>query len=208
MKPENIILHHYWRSSCSWRVRWALELKKIPFELRPVNLLEDEHKSPSYLKINPSGQVPCLQMGNEFHSESLALIEWLDEIFPTPKLVFGTPLKRMKIRELAYKVSSGIQPIQNLSVMRTHSRELEQQREWSRTWIRKGFVACEKLLEKSATKFCFGSEVSLADLCLIPQVYNAKRFELNLTSFPKIERIYENALETEACQAAHPESVK
>ena len=205
MKPQNFILHHYWRSSCSWRVRWALDLKKISFESKPVNLLKGEHKENSFKSLNQSGQVPCLQVGDQFFSESLSIIEWLDDVFPEVKLVSGTPERKRLIRELSYKISSGVQPIQNLSVMRAYSAEKSKQRIWSKQWITKGFEVYETLLQKSATRFSVGSQITLADLCLIPQVYNAKRFNVSLDSFPKIERVYHNALETKEAISSHPD---
>lgn len=206
MPTKKLTLFHYWRSSCSWRVRWALAAKEIPYETKAVNLLEAEHQSKDYKRLNPSGQVPCLKIGEHYISESLAIIEWLDETFPEPRLIPGNPWKKLEVRSLAYKIASGIQPIQNLSVMRKHHRERDEQLRWSRYWIEKGFLAVEKILEGTATRFACGSEVTLADLCLVPQVYNAKRFSVDLNHFPKIERVYENCLETKACQEAHPDS--
>lgn len=205
MKPKNLTLFHYWRSSCSWRVRWALALKEIPYQTKPINLIKDEQKSDFYKQLNPSEQVPCLQVENTFISESLAIIEWLDEIYPYPKILPGDPLKRLQIRSLSYKIASGIQPIQNLCVMKKYHREKEKQLEWSKYWIEKGFKSIEKILEKTASPFCFGQQVTLADLCLIPQVYNAKRFSVVMTQFPKIEKIYDNCLTTKACQESHPD---
>ena len=208
MKPEGLVLYHYWRSSCSWRLRWALKLKGVVCELKHINLLEGEHKTKAYLKLNPSGQVPCLKTKEDIATESLAIIEWLDELICDPKLIGGSPEKRRKIREFSYKIASGIQPIQNLGVMRAHSSQRSEQVAWAKLWIEKGLGVCEKLLEKTATKYCFGSELSLADLCLVPQVYNAKRFAVKLESYPKVQRIYDNCLETEACQASHPDQFK
>lgn len=208
MKPKDLVLYHYWRSSCSWRVRWALALKEISYKHIAINLLAGDNQKEAYLKINKSGQVPALHIGNKFVSESLAIIEWLDEIHPSPKLILGTPSKRMAIRKLSYKIASGVQPIQNLSVMRAHSKEKAKQREWSKKWIVSGFKAYEKILEKTSTKFSFGSEITMADLCLIPQVYNAKRFSVNLEEFPKVRGVYENCLKTKSCQNSHPDRFK
>lgn len=209
MITPDLTLYHYWRSSCSWRVRWAFAIKGLPYEAIPVNLLQSEQTGKNHLQRNPSGFVPSLQLGGQSFSESMALLEWLEESYPTPSLLSKDPLQRLRVREFSMKIASGIQPIQNLSVMRFHSDDQDKQRDWSKHWITKGLMACEKLLQGSEdSKFCFGDQLTFADLCLVPQVYNAKRFSVDMNLFPRLEEVYERALKTKTCQDSHPDKFK
>lgn len=208
MLDKNLTLYHYWRSSCSWRLRWAFHLKNVSYTKKAINLLEGDQKKENYLKLNPSGQVPCIEIENYFVSESFALLEWLEETYPSPELLPQNSISRLKIREFCYKIVCGIQPIQNLAVMKAHSQDVNEQKRWSRMWIERGLKSCERILESTATRFCFGSELTLADLCLVPQVYNAKRFDVDLGSFPHVHKVYENCLVTDSCQASHPDKSK
>ena len=122
MNKKPLILYHYWRSSCSWRLRWAFEIKEIKYELKHINLLDGEHKSESYLEKNPSAQVPCLQVGSNFYSESLAILEWLEDSYPQPNLLPENPQKRILVRQLTNMIASGIQPLQNLKVQKYFSQ--------------------------------------------------------------------------------------
>lgn len=198
------ILYHYWRSSCSWRVRWALALKDLPFESRPVHLLHDEQVAAAYLALNPMGQVPALVTDGVALADSVAIIEYLEEVHPSPPLLPAEPLARAHVRRLANIVASGIQPLQNLGALRLHSPEKAEQRSWSRHWIDKGLRAYEVAAAPQAGAFSFGDTVTLADLCLIPQVYNALRFKLDMAPYPLVAAIYERALATPACDAAAP----
>ena len=208
-------LYHYWRSSSSWRVRWALALKKIACEFVPINLLEGEQKSEAHCKRNPLGTVPVLEVIRDqkvsdtfWLAESTAIIEWLEESTPKPKLIPGDSFERARIRQLAQIINAGIQPIQNLKVMVLYSEEQEKRNEWSRHWIREGFRAYEALVKKTAGKFSMGDQITMADLFLIPQCYNAARFSLPMEEFPTIARIHTNAMETKECQATAPEQFK
>lgn len=205
---EQLKLFHYWRSSCSWRVRWALNLKKIPFDSRPVNLLKGEQSTASYAKINPSNFVPGLDIEGQTFGESMAIIEWIDEKWPNNPLLPQDPFSRLKVRQLYMTISSGTQPLQNLIAQKYFSDDVLQRKEYAQHWINRGFRTFENLLSKSGSgtgTFCYGSQVSMADLCLVPQVYNAKRFNVNLDEFPMISRIYRQCLTTDACIAASPE---
>lgn len=203
-------LYHYWRSSSSWRVRWAFQLKKIDCEFLAVDLLKGEQKSKAHLARNPLGKVPVLEIVNEkgapkFLSDSIAMIEWAEELFPDPKLLPGDAFQRARIRQLSAIIHSGIQPLQNLGVNQFYSKDPAQQKEWARHWILEGLQSYETLVKETVGKFSVGDSVTMADLCLIPQCYNAKRFDVSLEDFPTIARIFENAMQTPECQASAPE---
>jgi len=205
-------LYHYWRSSSSWRVRWALALKGIEYSFVAVNLLEAEQKSKEHLQRNPSGFVPALEVvenGNtQFLAESTAIIEWLDENFSEPKLLPGDSFQRAKNRQLVQIINAGTQPLQNLQTQKHLSDDKDVKLQWTRHWIENGLTSYENLVVETAGKFSMGDEVSMADLFLIPQVYNAIRFDVDLKNFPTILKINENALKTEGCQASHPDKFK
>ena len=224
-------LYHYWRSSSSWRVRWALALKKIPCEYVSVNLLSDETDGPEQRARNPFGYVPVLQIFDSSDSssldgsatssstsgtskggkpryltESLAIIEWFEELFTTPPLLSGDSYQKAKIRQLTETINSGTQPLQNPDVAQFHSSDPEQQKKWNLHWIRNGLGAYETLVQETAGKFSVGDALTLADLCLIPQCYNALRQGILLSEFPRIEKIYQASLLTESCKASAPDS--
>lgn len=198
-------LKHYWRSSCSWRVRWALELKQLKYSLEPVNLLEKDQRKDDYLKLNPAGFVPAFFNGKTWMGESLAIIEWLDTQHTEILCVPRDPMAAANVRQIAYSVACGIQPIQNLVVQQYVSDVPEERQKFAAHWIERGFHATEALLAQHSGRFSVGDHPSLADLCLIPQVYNARRFNVDLDLFPNIRKVDANALTTEACQAAHPD---
>jgi maleylacetoacetate isomerase len=216
-------LYHYWRSSSSWRVRWALAIKGIPCEYISVNLLSDETDGPEQRARNPFGYVPVLQILNDLNSnhpgspkqvaplyltESLAIIEWLEELFPTPSLLPGMGYEKAKIRQLAETINAGTQPIQNPGVAQFHSSDPEEQKKWNLHWIHSGLTAYETLVQGTAGIYSVGDTLTVADLCLIPQCYNALRQGVLLTNFPQIERIYQASLLTESCKASAPDSFK
>lgn len=203
-------LYHYWRSSSSWRVRWALVLKNVPCEFVAVNLLSDESDQPEHLARNPMGFVPALELlgapsKTRFMAESIAILEWLEETHPTPSLLPKDPLERARIRQLAEVINSGTQPLQNLNVMHAHSSDPQQQKTWNQKWIRKGLHAYETLVQETAGTFSFGNSITMADLFLVPQCYNAGRNEVPLSEFPTIQKIHAAASKTDACLASAPE---
>ncbi len=205
----NLKLFHYWRSGASWRVRWGLEIKGVPVEYIAIDLLKGEEKESSYKKLNPAGYVPCLIVNEkQALGESLAILEWLEESFPKPSLFIGDSFTRARIRQAAESINSGIQPLQNLDVIRKLSDQKEVQEDWMRHWIQRGLTVYENLIVDSGRSgnFSFGDQPSLADLCLIPQCYSAQRFQVDLSLFKNIKRIYEYALTTEACRKSHPDS--
>ena len=204
-KP-NITLYHYWRSSCSWRVRWALKHKGLAYTDVPINLLQNEQNSPSFLVKNPGGYVPALQINAGIFGESLAILEWIEETHPASPLLPKSPADRLRVRQMCQHIASGIQPIQNLAVMRRHSSDPQEQAKWASHWIATGLEKFESLITPFAGTYCFGGELSFADLCLVPQVYNALRFNLSLTPYPIVARINAHCLTLPACQAAAPQN--
>ena len=203
---KSMTLYHYWRSSSSWRVRWGLKIKGISYHDVPVNLLANAQKSPDYLKVNPVGFVPAIEMDGRCFGESLAILEWLEETQPTPALLPKDPLDRLHVRQLMLQIACNTQPVQNLSVMRMHSEDKPEQAKWANHWISQGLAGYEKLLQHGKPgKFSFGDSVTMADLCLIPQIYNATRFSVDVRQWPLLHGIGERALELPECKAAHPD---
>lgn len=206
----DITLYHYWRSSASWRVRYALAVKQIPFKPVAINLLEGAEKSPEYVKLNPSGYVPCLVVDGKIAlGESLAIIEWLEENFPKPALLPGDSLQRARIRQFAESINSGIQPLQNLDVCRRFSDDKDEQKAWTQHWVRRGLAVCENFLKEHRPKgatYCFGKEPTLADACLFPQLYSAARNDVDLKAYPILNSINDFAKGTPEFQASHPDA--
>ncbi len=204
MNESQIELYHYWRSSSSWRVRWALHLKGVAYKSHPINLLKNEQSELSFLKVNPAGQVPCLLVGDRVLSESTAIIEWLEEVYPMPALLPKDPWRRAEIRSVCAMVSSGIQPIGNLRVTGYYSKEMEKKNEWSRHFIDEGMIPVETMLRKNSGSHCFGDTLTMADLFVVPQVYNAHRVNVDMSRFPLALALYERALKTSSCDQAAP----
>lgn len=204
----NLVLYGYWRSSCTWRVKWALNLKGLPYTSKAVNLLENEQTSPAYLKLNPQGKVPTLLVDGRPLSGSLAILEWLDETWPVPSLLPSDPWGKALIREMAYVIAMDTQPIQNLSVLRRLSDREDKRREWAQEFIRKGLKGYEQLVIQNASKgpYSFGNHLTLADICVVPQCYNAKRFDIDLqVEFPRLSEIYNFCLKTKPCYDSSPD---
>lgn len=202
-----MILYHYWRSSCSWRVRWALELKKIAYKNIPIDMLKGEHQTPAFLAKNPLGFLPTLEVNGQFFGESMAILEWLEEQFPKPALLPASANDRLYVRQLSQSIVSGIQPLQNMSVLKYHHTDEAQRKETAAYWITRGLTKFEQVLNKNTSgTYCAGSEITFADLCLIPQCYNALRQGVDLQQFPRIAGIYKRSLATPECQKAAPEN--
>jgi maleylpyruvate isomerase len=186
----SMILHGYYRSSASWRVRIALNLKGIAVQHVAHHLRRGEHRAPEYLALNPQGLVPALQLDDgTVLTQSLAIIEWLDETHPTPPLLPADPLARAKVRAFALVLAADTHPIQNLKILRA-LRGLKLDEEavtgWAAAANASGLAACEALLEGQDGPFCFGATPGLADICLIPQLGNARRFGVDLAAFPLV----------------------
>lgn len=208
----SIILYSYFRSSAAYRVRIALNLKDIDYEIRPVHLLKNggEQFNADYLALNPQGRVPVLVVENKVLTQSSAIIEYLEETYSTPPLLPDNALERAYVRSLAQIIACDIHPLNNLRVL-GYLKGLvkdEFQRTWYSHWIKEGFTALEQLLEKSEYRgrFCFGDTPGMADAFLIPQAYNALRFECEMKSFPLISGIYENCMQETDFLNAAPEN--
>lgn len=195
---EKPVLYTYFRSSCSARVRIALAWKGIEYNSRPVHLLKGEQTNAEYLEINSLGEVPSLVINGETLTQSLAILEFLEETFPQNPLLPKDPIGRAKVRAIAQIVAVDIQPVQNLRVLQMAGDD--KKAEWGKHWIRNGFIGLEKCLKKVSKKYCFGNEVTFADLCLYPQVYNAERFQVDMTEFPTIQKVYHELSKLEAFQ--------
>ncbi|XP_045584398.1 probable maleylacetoacetate isomerase 2 isoform X2 [Procambarus clarkii] len=202
MSTTNPVLYSYYRSSCAWRVRIALAYKGVEYEYRPVHLLKKEQVSDDYMKLNPMGQVPALVIGSRTLTQSMSILEYLEEAYPQKPLLPKDLFLRAKVREVCEVIASGIQPLQNLSVLQKVGDEKKM--EWAQFYINKGFIALEQLLAGCAGKFSVGDEVTLADCCLVPQVYNAFRFRVDKTPFPTIMRVNDALKDLEPFKAADP----
>jgi maleylacetoacetate isomerase len=203
----------YFRSSAAYRVRIALNLKGLQADYRYVHLVKDggQHHKPEYLKLNPQGLVPALVDDGQVLTQSLAIIEYLDETHPEPSLLPKDAAGRARVRALAQIVACEIHPVNNLRILKYLEKEFgvdeNGRRKWYRHWVIEGFTALEKSLaaNPSTGRFCHGDQPTLADLCLVPQVFNARRFEVDMESFPTIKRIDDECLKLEAFSTAAPE---
>ncbi|ESS73818.1 putative maleylacetoacetate isomerase MaiA [Methyloglobulus morosus KoM1] len=207
-----IILYSYFRSSAAYRVRIALNLKNIGYEIRPVHLLKNggEQFKADYLALNPQGRVPVLVVENTVLSQSSAIIEYLEEVYPTPPLLPANAIERAYVRSLAQIIACDIHPLNNLRVL-NYLNDLVQtdfQLSWYSHWIHEGFSAIEQLLLKNNSwgRFCHGDAPGMADAFLIPQVYNAFRFGCEMNNFPLISAIYENCMQEAAFSNAAPDN--
>lgn len=208
----SIILYSYFRSSAAYRVRIALNLKNIDYEIRPVHLLKHggEQFNSDYLALNPQGRVPALMVQDRVLTQSSAIIEYLEEMTPEPPLLPADPLDRAYVRSLAQLIACDIHPLNNLRVLNylKENLQLEDNSSWYRHWVREGFAALEKRLATGGRngRFCFGGTPGLADAFLIPQVYNGLRFDCGVSDFPLISDIYWNCMQERAFIEAAPEN--
>lgn len=205
-----MLLFDYCRSSAAYRVRIALNLKKMPYKQVPVSLLAGEHVEDKHLNRNPQGFVPALQDGDLMLTQSLAICEYLDDAYPeSVSLLPGSAADKARVRAMAQLIACDIHPVNNLRILKYMVSELgavdEQKTTWYQHWIYKGFDALEQILSESAGLYCFGDQVTLADLCLVPQVFNANRFKCDLSGYPNIVRVNENCLKLECFTNAHPD---
>jgi maleylpyruvate isomerase len=201
-------LHGYFRSSASYRVRIALNLKGLSAKHLAHHLRKGEQCAPAYLAINPQGLVPTLEDEATVLTQSLAIIEWLDETHPAPPLLPKDPLRRAKVRAFALVVACDTHPVQNLKVL-ARLRQLglpeAQVTEWAAWANREGLAACEKLIAGEAGPFCFGAQPTIADLCLVPQLANARRFGVDLAAFPRLLKAEAAARNIKAFADAAPD---
>ncbi|MEP1447354.1 MAG: maleylacetoacetate isomerase [Paraglaciecola sp.] len=202
-------LYSYYRSSAAYRVRIALNLKQIEHSIEPINLLKKEHKSADYLTKQPQGLVPCLETSNGLClAQSGAILRYLDSRYSKVKLMPADPLQAAKIQSFVDIIACDIHPICNLRVLNYLTEHLEvagqQKLAWYHHWVTLGLTALETMLDESS--YCFGEDVTLADLYLIPQLYNALRFEVDMTAFPKLLNVYLCCNQLEAFINAKPEN--
>ena len=204
-----MILHGYWRSGTSYRTRIALNLKGLTYEQAGVDLRAGVQKSEAFLALNPQGLVPALETGDAVLTQSPAILEWLEEAHPEPPLLPAGLAARAQVRAMAALVACDIHPLNNLRVLKalreTFGADQAATDAWAARWIAAGFEALEALIARHGDGWCFGDAPTLADCCLIPQVYSARRFNTPLDAFPRILAIEEKAASHPAFMAAHPD---
>jgi maleylpyruvate isomerase len=204
-----MILHGYWRSGTSYRTRIALNLKGLSYEQAGVDLRTGAQKSEAYLSMNPQGLVPALETDGAVLTQSPAILEWLEEAHPEPPLLPTDAVARSQVRAMAALVACDIHPLNNLRVLKalreTFGADQDAVDAWAGRWIIAGFEALEALIARHGEGWCFGDAPTLADCCLIPQVYSARRFSTPLDAFTRILAIAEKAAAHPAFEAAHPD---
>jgi maleylacetoacetate isomerase len=203
-------LYNYFRSSASYRVRIALALKGLDYDYMPVHLLKNEQLGPAFAQISPAGLVPVLQDGDKLLTQSIAIIEYLDETHPQPSLLPGDAFNRARIRALAQDVACEIHPINNLRVLRYLVRDLkvseDDKNRWYRHWVETGLEVVERQLASAegAGRFCFGDAPTLADCVLVPQIHNAQRMECRLDHVPTVMRVFAECMQHDAFAKTQP----
>lgn len=210
---ERLRLYSYWRSSAAYRVRIGLNLKGLSYDIAPVHLLRNggEQHTSEFREANPQGLVPVLQHGQRMLRQSVAILEYLDEMWPQPPLLPATARERQRVRALAMVVACDIHPLNNLRVLQYFEQEWHvpqpEREEWVRHWIVEGLTALEAMIadHPSTDVFCDGNMPTIADCCLVPQLYNARRFGVDLTPYPTLLRIEAACLALPQFDAARPE---
>lgn len=203
-------LYNYFRSSASYRVRIALALKGLEYDYMPVHLLKNEQLGPTFAHMSPAGLVPVLQDGDKLLTQSIAIIEYLDETHPEPSLLPGDAFQRARIRALGQDIACEIHPINNLRVLRYLVRDLkvseDDKNRWYRHWVETGLEAVESQLAGDANqnKFCFGATPTLADCVLVPQIHNAQRMECRLDHVPTVMRVFDECMRLDAFSRTQP----
>jgi maleylacetoacetate isomerase/maleylpyruvate isomerase len=203
-------LFNYYRSSASYRVRIALALKGLEYDYRPVHLAKNEQLTESYAAVSAARLVPLLRDGEHSLTQSLAIIEYLDETHPTPPLLPGTPAERARVRALAMDIACEIHPLNNLRVLRYLVRDLkvaeDDKNRWYRHWVETGLEVVERQLVARPSAYCHGDAPTLADCCLVPQIFNARRFDCRLDHVPNVVRVFEACVALPAFEATRPEN--
>lgn len=208
MNPPPLRLHGYWRSTAAYRVRIGLNLKGLAYEQAPHDLRTGAQRDPAYMALAPQGLVPALETPTGVFTQSLAILEWLDERFPTPPLLPADPDDRAVVRAMAEIVACDVHPLNNLRVLNAlradFAADQAQVDAWIARWIADGFAALEQLVARHGGAFAFGDQPTLADCCLVPQIYSAERFKVDLGPFPHLRAAAARAGELDAFAAAHP----
>ena len=201
-------LYNYFRSSASYRVRIALALKGLEYDYKPVHLTKNEHLHESYAAVSASRLVPLLRDGDHMLTQSLAIIEYLDETHPEPPLLPKAPAERARVRALALDVACEIHPLNNLRVLRYLVRDLKVSEDdkdrWYRHWVETGLEVVERQLAAQPGTYCHGSTPTLADCCLVPQIFNAQRFKCRTDHIPQTMRVYEACMKLPAFSKTQP----
>ena len=202
-------LYNYFRSSASFRVRIALNLKGLDYDYIPVHIARGDHKTGPFSAISPDMLVPLLEDDGEHFTQSMAIIEYLDEIHPEPALLPHDPAGRAHVRALAQSIACEIHPLNNLRVLKYLVRELklgdDAKNAWYRHWVREGMLAFERqLAQRPASLYCWGDTPTLADCCLVPQVFNGQRFDCDFSGLPRTMAAFEACMQLDAFQRAQP----
>jgi maleylpyruvate isomerase len=203
-------LFNYFRSSASYRVRIALALKGLDYDYRPVHLAKSEQFNESYSAVSAARLVPLLRDGEHTVTQSLAIIEYLEETHPTPALLPAAPAERARVRALAMDIACEIHPLNNLRVLRYLTRDLkvseDDKNRWYRHWVETGLEVVERQLAARPSAFCHGDAPTLADCCLVPQIFNARRFDCRLDHVPNVMRVFGACMALPAFEATRPEN--
>lgn len=204
-------LYTFFRSSAAYRVRIALNLKGLPYESIPKAFAKNEHRAADYLAVNPQGLIPALETDGVALSQSLAIMEYLDETHPAPAFLPSDAIGRARVRSMALAIVADLHPIDNLRVLNYLRKELGQDdngvNTWYRHWVTEGFKGLESQAREysKGSRYCYGDAVSLADICLVPQMFNARRFETDLSAFPTLVAISRHLESLPQFDAARPE---
>lgn len=205
----SLILHSYWRATAPYRVRIGLQLKGLEYDIAGVNLQEGVQHKPAYRAVNPQRLTPALEIGDgTILTQSLAILEWLDETNPEPPLLPADPLGRARVRAMAGVIASDIHPLNNLRVLRALEAikvDEDDRQKWAQRWITDGFAVLEPMIAQHGQGYCYGATPTLADCCLVPQVYAARRYKVDVTAYPKLRAAVEKAEKHPAFVAAHPD---
>ncbi len=202
------VLHSAWRATAPYRVRIGLALKGVAYDYAPVDLIAGQQREPAYRAVNPQGLTPALDIGGQVLTQSLAILEWLEETYPDPAILPQAPLDRATVRSIAGVIACDIHPLNNTRVGRALNKmgiDKDGILAWTQGWIIDGFTALEPVIAKHGKGFAFGDQPTIADCCLVPQVYSARRFEVDLTPFPAIRAAADHAAQHPAFAAAHPD---
>ena len=203
-------LFNYYRSSASYRVRIALALKGLDYDYKSVHLAKNEQFQESYAAVSAARLVPLLRDGDQILTQSLAIIEYLDETHPTPPLLPATPAERARVRALALDIACEIHPLNNLRVLRYLVRDLklseDDKNRWYRHWVETGLEAVERQLASSPSRYCHGEVPGLADCVLVPQIFNARRFDCRLDHVPQVMRVFDACMALDAFERTRPEA--
>ncbi|WP_428457632.1 maleylacetoacetate isomerase [Photobacterium makurazakiensis] len=207
-------LYDYYRSSAAYRVRIALNIKQLSYEQLPISLIDNEHNSDGYTSVNPHALVPGLQLERSGDTsvlgQSIAIIEYLDECYPEPPLLPALPLEKARCREISLAIACDIHPLNNLRILNYLNTELgvnqNEKMVWYHHWLSRGFQTLERLISHQNTSFCCSEHPTMADLCLIPQLYNAKRFGFDTSSYPALLNIERRCFTLTPFIQAHPDN--